>query len=269
MARTGLKNVCRLIDSVKEVLPPEKDFLNDLKRSIEITDEKGRRKASQTYKPSSMTCIRNMYYQRIGQDADEGNSSYISVGICGSGSDTHLRIQRAVTEMKDNGIDCEYINVADFIRNRGLDDIEIVKESDFENGEYETKLFHKKLTMSFLCDGIIRYKGHYYILELKTESSYKWSTRQGVDEKHFAQGTAYSIAFNIPEVLFVYINRDLLDMKAFMFTPTDDMKQNLIGTIDNCEGYVNQKKVPPIPDNIPKRICEYCGYKETCRKELN
>ena len=205
----------------------------------------------------------------MGQEPDKGLPSYISVGICGAGSDTHLRIQKAVTEMKENGIDCEYINVADFVRQRNLTDIEVVREPDFENGEYETKLFHKKLTMSFLCDGIIRYKGHYYILELKTESIYKWQTRQGVDEKHFAQGTAYSIAFNIPEVIFVYINRDLLDMKAFMFVPTDDMKQDLIGKIDNCEGFVKQEKVPPIPVDIPKRVCEYCGYKDACRKELS
>lgn len=268
MARKSLKNVCRLIKSAKETLPPEVDFLNDLKRSIEISDERGWRKPSQTYKPSSMNCIRNMYYQRIGKDTDPGQANYMSVGICASGSSTHERIQQAVIDMKANGMDCEYINVADFVRMRGLDKyIDIVKEPDFEHGEYETKLFHKKLIMSFLCDGIIRYHNHYYILELKTESIYKWQSRQGVDEKHYAQGTAYSIAFDIPEVIFVYINRDLLDMKSYLFVPTDDMKMDLLGKIENCEYYVNKLTTPPILENISKKSCEFCAYRETCRKE--
>lgn len=266
--RKSLKNVSRLIESMKETLPPEKDFLNDLRRSIELSSQKTSRPPSQTYKPSSMNCIRNMYYQRVGAEVSSEPANYVSVGICGSGSDIHERIQRAVLDMKENGFDCEYINVADFVRTRNLSDIEVVKEPDFDNGEYETKLFHKKLNMSFLCDGIIRYHNHYYILELKTESIYKWQNRQGVDEYHYMQGTAYSIAFDIPEVIFIYINRDLLDMKAFMFEPTDDMKQDLIGRIENCESYVKQLKVPPIPEDVPKKTCEYCGYKEICRKEL-
>ena len=267
MARNSLKNICKLIESAKETLPPEQDFLNDLKRSIEMNDEKGWRKPSETYKPSSMKCIRNMYYQRIGADTDPGSANYMSVGICNSGSDIHERIQNAVLHMKENGIECEYINVADFVRTRELNDIEIVKEPDFEKGEYETKLFHKKFIMSFLCDGIIRYHNHYYILELKTESLYKWQGRKDVDPIHYAQGTAYSIAFNLPEVIFVYINRDLLDMKAYMFVPTDEMKMDLIGKINNCETYVTEKRLPPIPEDISKKSCEYCSYRERCRKE--
>ena len=40
MARNSLKNVIKLLDDVKKTLPPEQDFLNDLKRSIEMTAEK-------------------------------------------------------------------------------------------------------------------------------------------------------------------------------------------------------------------------------------
>ena len=67
-------------------------------------------------------------------------------------------------------MDCEYINVADFVRSRNLDYLEIKKEPNPDAGEYETKLYHKDLNISFLCDGIIRYKDHYYILELKVKT---------------------------------------------------------------------------------------------------
>ena len=262
MARDSLKNVCRLIDAANTKVSPEQAFLADLKRSIEKSADKEARKPSQTYKPSSMNCIRNMYYQVIGAEQDQSQSSYCSVGICNSGTDIHIRIQKAVEDMKNNGVDCEYIDVADYVKSRNLDYLEIVEKSGME-----TKLYYKDLNMSFLSDGIIRYKNHYYILEIKTEASFKWNTRDNVDPTHYKQGTAYSIAFKLPEVLFLYVNRDVLDMKAYMFVPTDEMKQDLVGMITECDGYVSRMICPPKPENVPKKTCSYCGYKTLCGKD--
>lgn len=268
MARKSLQNIFNLIDVAKAELPPEQSFLNDLKRSIEITDTKNRRESSRTYKPSGMNCIRRSFYQITGVKADDVDTSSILIGICESGSDRHERIQQSVIDMKANGIDCEYVNVADFVRQRGLDEyLDIVKEPDFSKKEYETKLYHKKLNMSFLCDGIIRYKNHYYILEIKTESSYKFMNRKDVDPSHYHQATAYSIAFGINNVIFLYECRDNCDKKAFMYTVTDEMKEELIGYIEECDSYIKKLKVPPKPVDVPKKTCNYCEYKEQCKKD--
>ena len=260
--RQSLKNICRLIDSAKDEAPIEQQFLGDLKRSIELTAKAEDRPPSQTYKPSSMACIRNMYYQVTGTPQDEGTTPYVLVGICNSGSDIHERIQNYVARMKENDIDCEYVDVAQFVRERGITCIDIVGQQGME-----TKLYHKIFNMSFLCDGIIRYKGKYYVLELKTESAYKWQGRKGVDPKHFAQGISYSLAFGIPQVIFVYVNRDILDMKAFMFEPTREQKEEVVNRILTCDGYVERKEVPPKPEGLPRSVCEYCSYKETCRMQ--
>lgn len=262
MARNSLKNVCRLIETVKETLPPEQDFLNDLKRSIEMTADKDQRLPSKTYKPSGMNCIRASYYQIMGIHPDESSSSYAGVGICNSGTDIHVRIQTAVAEMWSNGMDCEYIDVKKYVMSRNLDNLEIVSQNGME-----TKLYHKGLNMSFMCDGIIKYKNHYYILELKTESSFKFINRKSVDKFHEHQATAYSLAFGINEILFVYINRDVLDMKSFMFTVTDEMKQNLIGYIEECDGYVKRMIAPPKPEDVAKKTCTYCAYRTQCKKD--
>lgn len=262
MGRDSLKNVCKLINQTQKSLPAAQAFLSDLKHSIELDAEKDYRKPSQTYKPSSMHCIRCMYYQMIGAEGDRDSASYCGVGICNSGSDIHVRIQQAVEGMKNNGIDCEYIDVADYVRSRGLDHLEIISKNGME-----TKLFNEDLKMSFMCDGIIKYRNHYYILELKTEASFKWDSREDVDPKHYNQGTAYSISLRIPEVLFVYINRNVLDMKAYMFVPTDEQKQDLVGLIDNCDGYVMRMICPPKPEDITRKTCEYCSYKTQCKKD--
>lgn len=262
MARNSLKNIFAMIDLAKESFLPEQSFLNDLKRSIELTETKNARRPSKTYKPSSMQCIRNMYYQVTGKEPDETIPNATLVGICESGTDRHLRIQKAVAEMKSNDIDCEYIDVETFVKSRNLDCLEIVSK-----GISETKLYHKNLNMSFMCDGIIRYKGKYYILEIKTETSHKWIERKEVAEDHYNQATAYSIAFNLPDVIFLYVNRDTCDMKAFLLTVTDDMKQDLIGKIEECDNYVKIGQCPPNPENVSKKACTYCDYRNSCNLE--
>lgn len=262
MARNSLKNVMRLIDAANNAAPVESLFLMDLKRCIELTEMQNSRPPSKTYKPSSMKCIRNMFYQVTGADQDDTIPSYTLVGICNSGTDIHARVQSYMTQMKSCGIDCEYVDVGEFVKMRGLSDIEVVSKSG-----WETKLYHKKYNMSFLTDGIIRYQGRYYIVEIKTETSYKWGTRKGVDPVHMDQATAYSIAFGIDDVLFLYITRDTVDIKTFMFHVDSDRKQALVGKIDTCNGYVESQMIPPMPSDVDRKTCEYCSYKGRCRKD--
>lgn len=261
MARSSLKNVMKLIDDATKTLPVEEAFLNDLKKSIEETDKKGRAgKPSKTYKPSSMQCIRNMWFQVTGAEPDNTRSSYTGIGICNAGSDIHSRVQLAITQMKENDIDCEYIDVESYINAYELNYLQVK-----EKYEHETKLYHTKLNMSFMTDGIIRYKGQFYVLEIKTETSGKFFSRQGVDPKHFDQATAYSIAFRLDDVIFLYISRDNLDMKAFMFHVTGEMKENLLGKITECDGYKDRMIMPPKPEDLPKGVCTYCGYLGLCK----
>lgn len=257
MAR-NLKNIARLIDTANSKTSVEEAFLSDLKRSIELTAIKESRPPSQTYKPSSMNCIRGMYYQVMGAEPQD-TPNFTNIGICNSGSDIHERIQSAVSKMKDNGMDCEYVDVRTFVESRNLEDIEIKEQNGFE-----TKLYNKRYNISFMCDGIIRYRSKYYILELKTEASFKFQTRAGVDPKHYNQGIAYSLSTGLDEVIFVYINRDILDMKSFMFKVTDEMRQSVIDKITECQGYVERQIPPPKPTDLPNTACKYCGYKHIC-----
>lgn len=264
MSRSSMKNVFKLIDIANNELPIEQQFLNDLKASIEKAAAKTARKPSQTYKPSGMNCVRQMVYQVLGVEPSPHNSTYQIEGICESGTDRHIRIQEAIENIKNVlNVDCEYINVADFVRQRNLQDLEIIGQSGME-----TKLFHKKLNMSFMCDGIIKYKTKYFIFEFKTEMSAKFYRRTDVDESHYNQATAYSLAFGIDNVLFVYENRDTLDKKAYIRKVTDEMKQELVGKIEYCDSYVKQLKAPPKPQNVLKKTCSYCAYKERCGKDM-
>lgn len=262
MAKQSLKNVHALIAAATKSLPVEEAFVADLEAAIEKYDLSNAREPSQCYKPSSMHCIRNMYFQIIGQEQDHERSTACLIGIGESGTDRHERIQRAVDNMKKSGIDCEYIDVAQYIADNHLDHLEVVKRSGME-----VKLRHKTLNISFLCDGIIKYKGEYFILEIKTESIYKWQVRTDVAEEHVIQGTTYSACFGINNVLFLYENRDNCSKKAYVLHVTDDMKQDkVVSRIEECDGYVGRLIVPPKPTDVSKKTCGYCKYKTACSK---
>lgn len=263
MARSSLKNVMRLIDVANNELPIEQQFLNDLTVSIEKNAELSEGKPSQTYKPSSMNCPRQMAYQVLGVEPGKAKTSYQLEGICESGTDRHVRIQQAIEKIKDIlNVDCLYIDVADFVKQRELNDLEIVSKSGME-----TKLYNKKLNMSFMCDGIIRYKSKYFIFEFKTETADKFYRRTDVDESHYNQATAYSINFGINSVLFVYENRNTLDKKAYIRNVTNEMKEELIGKIEYCDSYIKQLKAPPKPEEVSKKVCAYCAYKSKCEED--
>jgi CRISPR/Cas system-associated exonuclease Cas4 (RecB family) len=256
----ALLNVLNAVN--KEELAVERQFLNELQTSIELTDRKNARKPSQTVKPSSLHCIRNMYYQVSGAEPQSEGASSALIGICESGTDRHDRIQRAVMGMKDNNIDCEYVNVAEYVKSHDLQDIDVVSQQG-----NETKLYHKKLNMSFLCDGIIKYHGKYYILEIKTETSYKFLNRENVNPDHILQGTAYSLALGIDNVLFLYESRDNCLKKTYMLHVTDDMRGNLQNKIYECLEYVQAKVLPPKPSDVSKKTCTYCNYSGRCKQD--
>ena len=54
------------------------------------------------------------------------------IGMGEVGTDRHERLQRVISEMKQFGIDCEWISVPDFIESRRLNDLEVVGQDGFE-----------------------------------------------------------------------------------------------------------------------------------------
>ena len=218
-------------------------------------------KPTRRYKPSSMNCLRSMYYQIIGADLDkQQQKSGDFFGICESGTDRHKRIQYAITQMQNYGVDCEYIDVASYIEEKGIQNLVIEGQEEFE-----TKVYDKDRNIIFLCDGLLRYNGELYILEIKTESSYKWLDRSYVDDKHRNQAYTYSLELGVDKVLFFYENRDVCTKKPYVLTVTDDDRKYIEKRVSDCDDYVSKHVVPPVEEHITSRICQYCDYRTVCK----
>lgn len=250
-------------------LPKECDkkyFYDDIHAILHTNDQKyhvclySDGKPSKRYKPSTMHCIRQMYYQLTGAALDkQSEKSGDFYGICESGEDRHIRIQRAVSKMNEYGVDCEFIDVEDYIKQNNLNLIIEFKK------DFETKVYDPVRNIIFLCDGLIRYKGKYYILEIKTESSFKWMNRNGYDDYHKFQACSYSLELGIDDVLFIYENRDVCTKKSFIVHVTDDDRAELLDRITRCDDCVKQHTPPPIEDFVTNKTCQYCDYKTVCK----
>lgn len=260
--RSKLNSIIKNIEEAKREKTIEERFLDELTMTIVKLEEQNKRKSSLTYKPSGMQCMRHCFYFLSNLPAPEEIRTYSAIGICESGTDRHDRIQKAIASMRSMGFDCDYIDVETYIEQHNLKDtLEVVEKQGME-----TKVLNKKLNMSFLTDGIIRYRGIYYIFEFKTEISRKWFKRNSIDPVHISQGTAYSENFNIPDVIFVYENRDTCEKKSYMLHVTEEDRQNRITSfIAECNNYIANKVVPPMPiDANVMTKCKYCEYRTRC-----
>jgi CRISPR/Cas system-associated exonuclease Cas4 (RecB family) len=259
----SLKNLAKLISETVKEKSVEEEFLFQLNETISRLDAENPRKPSQSYKPSSLGgCMRNMYYQVIGAEQDPNQKREASnVGITESGSDRHERIQKAVSEMKRVGYDFEWIDVADYLEKWPQDGTVVVERQGME-----TKLKNTILNLSFLCDGIVRFNGEYYVLEIKTEASFKFNGRSEAVDKHKYQATAYSVALGIDKIIFIYENRDFCSKKSFLYEVTqNDKEERVIHRIATCDSYVERGVVPP--KTTVQSECKYCSYKERCAKD--
>lgn len=259
----GIKDIQETISNKKRVKTVGERFQEQLNEAIVKSNE--RRKPSKTYKPSSLGgCMRNMYYQVVGEgmDEDKGESPDL-IGIGESGTDRHIRIQNHIANMKKLGYNVEWVPVDVYLNNNPQPGVRIVSREGME-----TKLAHDGFNMSFMCDGIIRFEGVYYILEIKTEASFKFQGRVQPEDKHITQASCYALTLDIDRIMFIYENRDVCSKKVFEYEVTDEDKASrVLAEIDTCESFRELEQVPPM--TTKKRECTYCKYKKKCKEDGN
>lgn len=260
------RNVLNLIDQSARQQPLNKVFLADVMSAIEKSDQLGRRKPSQWYKPSSFVCLRQMYFMRVGQEPDGSRTVYNGVGMADTGSRRHEAIQEVLMKMQEMGYDWKYIDVETYIKEQQEQGLCLNLEVVGKRGA-ETKLFDNVLKLSFMCDGIVQRisTGKYYLFEFKNQISFKYNNKQQVDEEHKHQVACYCTALNLSNVFVLYENRDSCELECpEVFHVPQKMKDEVSAKIFECEGYV-ERLIPP-PKHYDTKPCRWCDYVISCEK---
>lgn len=246
------------LNSPSPVLDPAELFLKDLIRTSELQGKKSI--PSGHYKPSSMNCLRSMYYQARKFSLDDVGDDHIRIALGESGTDRHLRLQKIISKMQDFGFNCKWLDVSKYVEQHPELHLKVTGKDEFE-----TLCYSSKYNLSFKCDGLISYQGQLYILEIKTESLHKWIGRKAPSEDHLNQIKCYSLCLGIPDIMFIYENRDNCVKKSYVFHVEENMKTEIVERINECNGYVQRCISPPKVEN--KRYCTYCDYKKRCKED--
>lgn len=246
-------------------------------------------------RPSSLTeCLRKLVYEYQAVPEESGYDG--TPRIAESGTDAHKRIQGYIMAMKGHGYEVEYISVKDYLDLFPNPDLEIIDEtinhtivsvdvkSDtivYLDGDKsktkalswyvdrynsaETLVYNKRTKSRFKADGIVKFNGEYYILEIKTENAKKYGSHNKTLEphdKHKLQGTFYGISFKIDKVMFLYENRDSCATFVTIFEITKQFKNKVMNLIDETIKYGDGGWVAP--RTISKDECRYCPYRIRC-----
>lgn len=229
------------------------NFLSDIINSLETVNNK---LPNPTYKPSSIKCLRQMYFIMSKMPIEPFKQDYQMVGILESGSDRHIRIQKLLL----NSSFCKFIKVADYVNENKLDYLYVRAFND-----YETHLIDKRYNLSFMMDGLIEYQGKTYILEIKTEAGQKFYNHTEPYSEHIQQVSCYSISLGIDEALFLYEDRDLLSKKVYRYKISKSDKNTIINRIRRANWHLQKNTIPPKPQEANNHFCQYCQYRKYCK----
>lgn len=233
---------------------PAKRFADDLKQTIKRSQSEY--KPSRFYKPSGVSgCIRKMYFERIGKSKQDDASTNL-IGMGEVGTFRHEVIQNYLIKMSDKkNSNFTWVDVEEHLKENPVEGTRINESKKFKK-KNETKCFNELLQLSFLCDGIIIYEGEKYIFEMKTETMFKYQKHTEAHEEHFLQAACYAMCLGVDKVMFLYENRDSLDFKATIFTPTEADYDAVVEKIQLCEDYVLKGEEPKI--YCSSSYCPYC-----------
>jgi len=241
---------------------PDEEYLVNAINEVTV-QEFGGRKPSTYYSPSGLDkCLRSLYYKRLGVDIDPNPD--IEVKNCEkaeSGEDRHERIQQKIVLASDKyDFDIVWVDVEKFIKRRGLDYLEVVFKD-----EYEVLLLDNRFDLRFRIDGLVKIKGRYYIIEIKTDNPDFWQRRTYVSKWHNMQGYCYALSLQLDTIIYLYEERKDFQKQPLVKKVSEEEKQKVVEKINKTEDYIQNEELPP--KDISK--CMFCDYKIKCKENYN
>lgn len=215
------------------------------------------RPSSCTFAPSSMRCKRKSWFRLRNTAPDVLREPDLILDHTATvGTALHEHIQMLLSEALGE----DWVPVDVYLKQFPIP----YKYTLSQNG-YETRVEIEDPPLKFACDGIIKYRGVYYLLEIKSSEYDSWSRLTETKPHHIEQIQTYATYLNLHNVLTLYIDRLYGKVKSFEFSISeDDMSR-----IKQEMRYVQQMVVANIAhDKLPNGdyMCSNCEYKLKCKE---
>lgn len=226
--------------------------------------------ASKYISPSKLYCEVYEALKLQGQPMMGEEESFESRGYAEAGNSRHQAIQKFLIDHQE----VEWINPQKYIEENNLpfevkpnflverlisNHPEISPDEANELlGEYEVNLVHKTQPLSFKLDGLIKYQGEHYILEIKTIGKKDFESIPL--PKHQDQGLAYSFLLKINKIAWVYECRENFKIKVAFQLVREEEYQSVRNKLNRIIKFKND--ITKLERNLNR--CTYCRYKAKC-----
>lgn len=192
--------------------------------------------------PSGIRCQRMQWFRLRGTEPDRASTVDRVLNFTAEvGIALHRMIQRNLREaLKD-----DWVRVEDYLKENPIDHTYTLKEVD---DGLETQIEFHDLPIRFACDGIIRWKGQYYLLEIKSSEFSSFDELTDPKSQHIAQTKCYSSMLRLRGVIYIYIDRQYGGLKFYekQFSEADMQE------VENTIKYIAEMAEANIaPDRLP------------------
>lgn len=218
-------------------------------------------------KPSKIQCDRQMYYILTNGQANLVQTTDPKlILIQKMGSYIHLLIQEAMSKAEPQGIILRKPeDIVEAAIARGIN-TQIVPSKYDSNNPYEAHCYNSDYNISFMWDGGIYFKDSKTLIEIKSEDHFKSIQRIAPDPEHIEQSTCYSLGLGVDDVIFLYVNRNYLNIKSYLVHIDNMMKQEVLDKFARVNDAVSKGT---LPEKIKCKSCKYCDYTVICKSNIN
>lgn len=243
------------------------EFLDFYEDNVnQMLQAKAAERPHQTFAPSSCRCLRRSWFRIRGVDPDVPKKADASLQFTADiGTACHRIIQSNLREF----LQSDWIDVETYIKHHSefaKDPNNYTVTIDPETQETQIEIF-RPYPIRFACDGIIRWKGEYYLLEIKTSEYSSWDNLTDPKDEHMAQVKCYATLLGIDKVLFLYQDRQHGPLKCYEYKVSYSDKQSVLKDLQTVMDHV-EWNIPPkgLPAGDKWCTSSYCPYYIKCHQ---
>ncbi|PIQ92858.1 MAG: hypothetical protein COV69_00880 [Parcubacteria group bacterium CG11_big_fil_rev_8_21_14_0_20_39_14] len=116
------------------------------------------------------------------------------------------------------------------------------------------------------ADAVVSFGNELYVLDIKSMNSMVFQNLERPKEEHLYQVQLYLHFFEIKRGLLLYVNKDTLDLKEFIFEYDALLAKKLLLDFYNLKTKIDSNIIPSRLDSWPEGWqCKYCQFKEICK----
>ena len=231
-----------------------------------IVDEKITAKNTEpkhkTFAPSSFRCPRVSWFRLRGVQPDEiTKPDRVMEFSAEIGTACHEIIQHNLKEALGE----DWIEVEDYLKDNP--DVGNKYTWELEKSGYETKISINNPPIRFACDGILRWKGQIYLLEIKTSEFSSFDELTNPKDQHVDQIKCYATLLGIKKVLVLYQDRQYGGLKCFEMTISDNDNRYVLDRFQYVMDMVDANLAPEgLPKGDPWCSSNHCPYYRKCKE---